>query len=290
MPAPSADGSLPPPLTIPSGNGPVFVARMDPDTGGVAWVGTAGSGIPSQAYAVAAAANGAFVTGYFNAPATFGEGTPQAITLSPDSGRAFVASWGWTGQLRWARPVAGPMGEGDAVTATAAGDVVVAGTFEGQGTFIGGASTLTADSPGQPGCFLAQLAGADGNAAWARRLAGRGIHPWHVRTAAAGDLLVAASFGGGVVVDPDGPAPATVVSAGDDDALVVRLDPTGRLRWATPVGGLGDDEGSDVAEASDRFVWATGRYVGPVTFGTGAAAVTLGSGTDGAGFVIRLWP
>jgi hypothetical protein len=265
---------------------------MDPLTGGVLWVGTAGSGVPAQAYAVAAAANGAFATGYFNATATFGEGTPQAITLSPDMGRAFVASWDWNGQLRWARPVAGPMGEGDAVAVTAGGDAVVAGTFEGKGTFpnTGGAMTLIADSPGQPGCFLAQLGGVDGSTVWARRLAGRGIHPWHVRAAAAGDLLVAASFGGNVVVDPDGPAPATVASAGDDDALVARLGPKGDLRWATPVGGLGDDEGSDVAEASDGFVWATGRYFGPVTFGTGAAAVTLGSGTDGAGFILRLWP
>jgi hypothetical protein len=280
--------------TIPALDGPIFVASLSPDDGTLVWARFAGGGVPSQAYGVATGTGGVPVvlTGYVNGPAIFGAGTPSAVTVNPALGRAFVASWDGAGQLTWALGLGGAMGEGDAVTVDVSGEVVVTGTFEGSwgGTTAGGLVTLTADSVGQPGCFLARLIHTTGAIAWARRLVGRGVRPWHLHPTRTGDLLVAASFGGGVTVDPDGPTPTTIHAAGDDDALFVRLDMTGALRWATPAGGLGDDEGNDVAEASDGFVWASGSYVGSATFGAGTAALILTSGTDGAGFLARLVP
>jgi hypothetical protein len=279
---------------VPAGDGPIFAARIGPADGALVWARFAGSGVPAQGYDVAtdAAGSAAVITGYVNGPAAFGAGAPGAVRIDPAAGRAFVARFDGAGHFTWAKGLGGPVGEGDAVALTAAGGVLVSGTFEGQGAFAGGAApiVLTADSPGQPGCFLAGLAAVDGGVTWARRVAGRGLRPWRLRRAAGGDLLLAASFGGGVLLDPDGAAPARVTSAGNDDALFMRLDPAGGLRWATAAGGLGDDEGGDVAEASDGFVWGSGLYVGPVTVGAGASAVTLLSGTDGAGFLLRLWP
>jgi hypothetical protein len=167
---------------------------------------------------------------------------------------------------------------------------VVAGTFEGDGTFPG-LVTLHADAPGQSACFLVRLAHGDGSASWASRLTGVGMRPWRVRAMRSGDLLVAASFGGTVTVDPDEMRPARIASAGDDDPVFMRLGGGGPLlEWATSAGGPGADEARDVVEAGDGFVWAGGRYVGPANFLATAGTVTLGSGTDGAGFILRLWP
>jgi len=128
---------------------------------------------------------------------------------------------------------------------------------------------------------------------WARRLTGIGIRPWRVRSNSDGDLLVAGFFGGGVVVDPDGPMPLTLFSSGDTDALFVRLGGDGALRWATAGGGPGGEQGADFTGAPDGTTWAVGTYHGPATFGAGSAfgagaASRLESGTDGGSFLLRL--
>jgi len=99
---------------------------------------------------------------------------------------------------------------------------------------------------------------------------------------------LAASYGGRVELDPDGPHPVITTSRGDDDAVFVRLAQGGALTWATTGGGLGDDEGADLAAAFDGSFWAAGRYAGPATFGAGV--VTLDSGTGGGGFLLHLDP
>ena len=67
----------------------------------------------------------------------------------------------------------------------------------------------------------------------------------------------------------------------------------GAPRWLVAGGGPGDDRGSDVASAVDGATFAVGDYVGPATFGEGAAfgtgvSATLDSGTDGGGFMLRV--
>jgi hypothetical protein len=116
-----------------------------------------------------------------------------------------------------------------------------------------------------------------------------------VRPGVGGGLLVAASFGGGVLIDPDGPTPQRIFSAGGDDAAFLDLGGDGALAGATAGGGPGDDEAGDMATASGGARWAVGHYIGPAAFGAGSdlgtgAALSLDSGTDGAGFLLRLLP
>ena len=274
----------------PSGSGPIYAAELDSD-GNFDWVSFAGGGIPGQGYGVAIDdAGAAVVTGYVNGAAPFGRGPGGVpVTVDPANGRAFVARWGAGGDLEWARSLAGPDGEGDAIAIGAAGEIVSCGLFEGVAQFGAGASapSLTADIPGRPGVYLAAL-GAGGDTLWARRLTGVGMRPWRLHRASGGHLLVAASFGAGIVVDPEGPHPLTLFSSGATDAAFIHLGADGALTWAISGGGPGDDEGVDFAEAADRTSWAVGDYAGPASFGLGAAAVTLTSGTDGNAFLLHL--
>jgi hypothetical protein len=272
------------------GSGPIYVARLD-GNGKVMSVSYAGAGIPGQGYGVAIDGLGATVaTGFVNGPAPFGTSPSGApVTVDPADGRAFVGRWDVSGRLEWALPLAGPNGEGDAITIGTGGEIVACGQFEDQAAFGRGPSAprLTADSPGSQGTYLVGL-DASGATLWARRLAGIGVRPWHVRAARDGALLVAGWFGGGILVDPDGPSPMKLFSAGGDEAMFIRLHADGGLDWALGGGGPGDDEGFDLAEAPDGTLFAVGDYAGPATFGVGAAAVTLESGTDGNGFLLHL--
>jgi hypothetical protein len=199
-----------------------------------------------------------------------------------------------SGRLLWATPIGGAMGEGDAVTVVASGAIVATGLFQDEARFGAGESApmLVADSPGKEGCYLAAFTSA-GATMWARRLAGIGVRPWRLRAAPGGELLVAGSFGGGVVVDPDGAAPLTIFGSGSTDALFARLGADGALLWASAGGGPGDEQGADITSTRDGATWAVGTYHGPATFGQGAAfgagsAVTLESGTAGGSFLLRL--
>jgi hypothetical protein len=278
----------------PSAGGPIFAARLDSD-GNLLWARFAGGGIPGQGYGIAAAITTVAVTGYVNGPANFGSNPSGApVTVDPANGRAFVARWDAAGGLAWAQPLAGPQGEGDAIAIGAAGEIVVAGLFEGTARFGGAASapSLTSAALGRAGTFLAALS-ADGSTLWARSLASSGVRPWRVRAARGGGFLLAASFGGGIRFDPDGPMPTSIVSSGSTDALCAALAADGAPRWLVAGGGPGDDRGSDVASALGGATYAVGDFFGPATFGAGSPygagiSATLDSGTDGGGFLLRM--
>lgn len=275
--------------------GPVYAARLDGD-GALAWARFAGGGVPGQGYGVAHDGVGSVaVTGYVNGLASFGNDVNgAAVAIDPAIGRAFVARWDVGGRLLWAQPLGGEAGEGDAIAIAASGAIVTTGLFQGQAQFgaAPSAPTLTADSADAPGAYLAAFA-SSGATIWARRLVGIGIHPWRLRAAPDGTLLVSASFGGGIKLDPDGPMPLTVFSSGATDALFARLGGDGSLLWTLAGGGPGDDLGADFVVARDGIGWAVGDYFGPASFGAGSAfgagtAVQLDSGTDGSSFLLRL--
>ena len=276
----------------PAGTGPIFVADFDGSDRAFGWAAFPGGQVPGQGYAVAIDGSGLVgVTGYVNGSAPFGiapDGT--TITVDPAVGRAFVAGFRGQGKLAWALPLAGAMGEGDVIVDAPGGGFIAAGLFVGKSTFGSAGSpttTLTSDTSTQPGCYLTAVS-AGGALGWVRRLAGSGIHPWRLRRDDVGALYLAASFGGMVLLDPDGPHPAHLTSSGDDDTAFVRLATAGALDWVTTGGGPGDDEAADFAAANDGTAWAVGRYSGPASFGAGA--VTLDSGTGGGGFLLHLDP
>jgi hypothetical protein len=281
---------------VPAGAGPIFAARLNGD-GLLQWARFVGGGVPGQGYGVAHDGSGAVaITGYVNGVAAFGNDVNgAAVSIDPAIGRAFVARWDVGGRLLWATPIAGPKGEGDAIAVVDGGAIVATGLFQGDVRFGAAASSprLIADSPGLDGCFLAAFTPA-GATMWARRFVGVGVRPWRLRAASSGDLLLAGSFGGGIVVDPDGATPVTVFSSGGStDALFARLGGDGALRWATAGGGPGDDQGSDFTSARDGASLAVGTYYGPAAFGKGSVfgagtVLELESGTDGGSFLLRL--
>jgi hypothetical protein len=76
-------------------------------------------------------------------------------------------------RFSWVRGLGGAMGEGDAVALTASrawSSPARSRAREGV-TAASSPVTLVADTPGQPGAFLAELGRGDGAPVWARRLA-----------------------------------------------------------------------------------------------------------------------
>ncbi|NUO49562.1 MAG: hypothetical protein HOV80_11965 [Polyangiaceae bacterium] len=100
-----------------------------------------------------------------------------------------------------------------------------------------------------------------------------------VATDTAGDVFVVGLFDG--QLDLGGGA---LVSEGDNDVFVVKLDPSGRHLWSRRYGLSGPQHGYAVAVDADGNVIVVGGFRGTVDFGAGP--VSAGSTSDA--FVLKL--
>ena len=95
-----------------------------------------------------------------------------------------------------------------------------------------------------------------------------------------GALYLIGYFAGTADFDP-GPGTVSLAPAGNIDAFVAKLDPSGALVWARRLGGSLADQGIGVA-ADASGVYVTGTFEGAVDLdpGPGTANVTSQGGTD----------
>jgi len=165
------------------------------------------------------------------------------------------------GVLMWARSFGGKeRDEARSVDIDAKGNVAVAGIFSAEVDF-GTGTKLTAQ-------------GVDG---FVGLLDGEGKTTWMVQLTSAADVTVsdvAIDATGNVVVvgwfsDLLDVAGTQIKATGADDAFVVDLDPTGKLRWAKALGGENTDIAWSVDTDAQGGVVVVGEKRGAADFGGG---------------------
>ena len=137
-----------------------FVVRLRGDTGEPLWAVTYGGSGPQQSRAVVVDASGdVIVAGHFMGTVDFGAPTP----LSSTGVDGFVVKLaGATGSTLWAKKIGGAGSDLiHAAAATAAGDAIVAGSFDATSLAVGGVMLTNHDSGGTTDGFLARLASSD---------------------------------------------------------------------------------------------------------------------------------
>ena len=163
------------------------------------------------------------------------------------------------------------------VTALASGGAIVAGEFRDTAYF--GTTTLT--SAGSTDAFVAHI-DPNGSWTWAVRVGGASQDGANdVGALADGGAIVSGYFGGTATFGT-----TTLTSAGNSDAFVARIDPTGAWTWATGAGGAEFDGAVAVSTLADGGAIVAGSFRGTATFGT--TTLTSGGGEDA--FVARIDP
>ncbi|HNX03231.1 MAG TPA: SBBP repeat-containing protein [Candidatus Cloacimonas sp.] len=162
-----------------SGEGDIFVAKMD-ISGNWLWAQQAGGTDYDSGFSVAVDANGnIYVTGSFKESATLGTTT----LTSSGSEDIFIAKLDSNGNWLWAKQAGGTYYDfGNSIAVDANGNSYVTGYFEYSATF--GATTLT--SSGESDIFVAKL-NSNGNWLWAKQTGGTSF-----------------DFGYGIAVDANG--------------------------------------------------------------------------------------
>ncbi|WP_437972239.1 hypothetical protein WMF04_24370 [Sorangium sp. So ce260] len=256
-----------------AGGSDVFAASFDA-SGALLWSRQFGDGFDQRARAVAVdAQENVILVGESAGAIDFGGGT----LVSAGDYDVFVAKLDAEGEHVWSRRF------GDAaaqralsVAVDGAGNVVVGGEMAGMVDLGGGPRNAGAEGS----VFVAKL-DAEGEHVWSRRIGEQGASLGQVVVDGAGNVLVAGTFRGEARIER-----ALLVSAGEDDAFVVKLDPGGELVWARRFGGAGADRGTGVAIDLDGAAVVTGAFNRRVAFG----GTSLDSGAGADVFVAKLSP
>jgi hypothetical protein len=166
------------------------------------------------------------------------------------------------------------------VATDANGNVFYAGYFQGTIDFGGGPLTATGMSSD---IYLAKY-DSTGKYLWAARYGDAQVQvATGIAVDAQGDVIVTGTNAG--VVD-FGNATTPLTTAGLDDVIVAKFDPTGKALWAKDYGDAQYQEGYSVAVDSKGDVALTGAMQGTTTFGN----VTLTSAGGYDIFVAELDP
>ena len=252
-----------------------------PASGDHLWAKKVGGGGYDSGNGIEVDASGnVYTTGYFNATVDFDPGAGVVNLTSAGNVDVFVSKLDKDGNLVWARNMGGTGGDvGNRIAVDSSGNVYTTGVFQGTADFDPGAGTENLTSAGGRDIFISKLDSA-GNFVWAKRMGGTGaIYEDHGRDIAVdsnGNVYTTGYFEGTVDFDP-GAGTANLVSAGDDDVFISKLDANGNFIWAKAMSGWSVEEGHGIALDSNGNIYITGLYYVTVDFDPGAGTVNLTS-------------
>jgi hypothetical protein len=251
------------------GGNDIFIAKYS-SAGSWVWSKTIGGTGYDQGNAIAADGSGnVFATGYIGAAAAgvnFGGGALVSAGLYD----VFLAKYTASGAFQWAKRFGGSGNDtGMAVATDSAGNVYIAGSFEGSANF--GGSNLS--SSGLRDIFVAKYS-ATGTHLWSKKFGGSGDEVgYSLAVDAAGGVFLTGKFQNSVNFGG-----ASLTSAGGDDIFLAKLSAAdGSHVWSKGMGGTSSDAalGVDVDGTGNAVV--TGYFTGSVNLG---GTVLSGSGVN----------
>jgi len=237
----------------------IIVAKLDKE-GVWQWVVNAGGGGQDGGASIAVDDEGnSYITGVFYDVAWFGNTTLTSIG-GPADPDVFVTKIDTNGNWQWAVRGGGYVGDaGYGIAVDEEGNSYVTGHFMWSATF--GLTQLT--SQGSADVFVAML---DTNGVWGWAVSGGGSQPDYVCDITVGDdgdLYLTGDFEGSATFGAD-----TLISLGNVDVFIAKLDTAGNWMWARSGGSLSIERGYDIAVDSNNNVYVTGVFLASISFGT----------------------
>jgi len=246
-----------------SASGNMFLAKYNPSSGFL-WAVAPLSSHGAQGEALAFDDQGSvYVTGYFSGIVNFGNGFIFAAPYV----NTFIAKYSSSGNLIWAKQVAGDNNNPRGIAGDHEGNLYVAGQFDGALDY----DTIHVSSF-NTSCFLLKI-GRNGNAEWISRSGGAGYtYPGSVTVDPSGNIVLSGTF-----LNPVSFGTVKLDGFGSYDIFICKMSPSGSVTWAVQAGGTDDDEGSSVVCGNDGSVYINGFYeniahFGPYVLNTGAGS------------------
>lgn len=259
-----------------AGNYDVFVVKLD-GAGGLIWArswgGASGNGDGLYGLAVDAAGN-VITVGTFWGSADFDPGPGSFNLTDAIGGDMFVQKMDADGEFLWAKGFGGVLGsQPNSVQVDQAGNILVAGQFQGSVDFDPGAGNEVLVSAGVYDAFIQKLDAA-GGFHWALRIGGSSTDTGNaIALDGSGNVLATGSFFGFVDLDP-GVTADTLYSGGDVACYVLKLAADGSYQWGRSLGKVDTDA---IMVDADGVVFTSGDFSQSVDVDPGAGTYFLDS-------------
>jgi len=255
------------------------------------WVHSFGSyqGL-ERGYSLAADADGyIYIAGDYADTVDFDPGVGVAQRTS-SSYSTFTQKLDSSGALVWVRTIDNSgAGNYRSLAIDTSGHVYTAGSFSGTEDFDPGPGTFLLTSAGNLSGYIQKLDAA-GNFVWASHFAGVSNGVCYAIATDSNQFVYATGyFADTVDFDPAPLSTTPLISNGNQDVFVIKLDPSGQLVWVRQFGGTASENGNSVAVDKDGAVYTTGRFRNTVDFDPGVGVQNLtATGSSSDSFVLKL--
>ena len=199
-----------------------------------------------------------------------------------------ISTFSFAQQFEWADQFGGTDYEAaNKLAKDGAGNIYTVGTFNSSGDFDPSAGTSTLTSAGAQDIFLVKLK-TDGSFSWAKRFGGP-LQDFGdaIATTETAKIYIAGKFRGTADFDPS-LVNFPLISNGQDDAYICKMDSAGNLVWAVQAGGTGVDYIESVTTDTAENVYAIGYFSGTVDFDPSGGSYPLTSSGGGDMFLWKL--
>ena len=218
-------------------------------------------------------------TGYFRTRLNFyfGNLPYPYIEGGGDKKDVYIVKLDSLGNFVWAKSMGGPNTDsGYSVAVDAFNNVFTTGVFSGTVDFDPGPGTFHLSSASLSGAVDAfvQKLDPEGNFVWAKRTGGK--YPSSIKADAMGNVCVAGFFNGTDDFDP-GPEVFELISSGQNDIYIQKLDGSGNLIWVRHFAGIRDERGASLDIDSLGCIYVTGDFSSRIDFDPGPETYYLTS-------------
>lgn len=156
------------------------------------------------------------------------------------------------------------------------GNAYTTGSFYSTGDFDPGPGSYSLTSSGAQDIFISKV-DASGNFVWAKCLGGAiNDYGTSIKLDGSGNVIITGVFTGTVDFDP-GAGVTNLISNGQTDAFILKLDANGNFVWAKSLGGSSYDEGLSVTADATGNIFGTGFFTGLADFDPGVGTFTMSS-------------
>lgn len=234
-------------------------------------------------------AGNVFTTGSFTDTVDFDPGPGTFNMVSAGTEDVFISKLNATGNFVWAKRIGGKNDDtGMSIAVDDAGNVFIAGYFSASADMDPGAAVLNFTSNGFSDVFVTKL-DVSGNLIWAKQMGGSGgDQGTAIAIDGSQNVYTTGVFNSTADFDP-GAATFNLLSQGQEDIFISKLDASGNFMWAEDIGGIGTNIANSIAVDALGNIYTTGYFYATTDFDPGAGTFNLTPPSSGsAAFVSKL--
>ena len=232
-----------------------------------------------------------YTTGHFEDTVDLDPGPGVSNFISKGFYDIFIQKLDTDGNFLWAKQMGGSNSDvGRSITTDASGNVYTTGYFHYTVDFDPGVGTFnltTAGSNHNSDIFIQKL-DANGNFIWAKNLGSTSSDiGFSITTDASENVYTTGYFMQTTDFDP-GPGVSNLISSGNQDIFIQKLDANGDFIWAKGMGSIGLDYGYSIITDASGNVYTTGHFTTTTDFDPGPGTFNLTSNGTWDCFILKL--